>query len=206
VDAVAALTTSLVEQGAFVVFLSTNQVFDGSKPHTESAAALSPRAQYGRQKAEAERFVGQYGNSTAIIRFTKILGPNQPLFRGWSEHLRKGEAIQPFSDMYFSPIPLSCVTSVLRLVLDTRLSGVLQVSGTRDVSYADAARIGAGLMRVSQDLVQPVETREKLPDSEPFPKNTTLDVSRLRADLGVEPPDVEWTIETAFAKPEVLGH
>jgi len=124
VAAVAQLTKDLLDQGAFVVYLSSNQVFDGSVAHTPPDHPYSPTSEYGRQKVEVERRISRYNGSVAIVRFTKILQPNHPLFFSWSSDLRSGRAIQPFSDLWFAPVPLSCVTSVLRLIADKRLSGI----------------------------------------------------------------------------------
>ena len=202
---VSALVKNLVARGAFVIYLSSNQVFDGSVPYRPPDHPVSPVTEYGRQKAEAERQISQWGDSVAIVRFTKVLGPTIPLFSEWSEALRKGEIIQPFSDMYMAPVPLSCAVSVLRFVADLRLPGILQVSGNRDVSYAEAAHLGARILGVDTSLVQPVEASQSGRYTGLVPANTTLNIERLKSVLGIEPPDVQLTVEMAFVKPQVLG-
>ncbi|MBI4963464.1 MAG: sugar nucleotide-binding protein [Desulfomonile tiedjei] len=199
------LARNLASQGAFVIFLSTNQVFDGSVAFRHEDDAYCPVTEYGRQKARAEQEIARLGNAAVIVRFTKILGPGQPLFAEWAKEMKRGHTIHPFSDMYFAPVPLSCAVSVLGLVSDRLLSGILQVSASTDLSYADAAFMGAEIMGVRKDLVQPVQAREKLGLSEPIPGNTTLNIDRIRSHLGIEPPDVRWTIQTAFLNPKALG-
>src|SRR5262249_21933161 len=49
-----ALVDRLLKQGIHVLFLSTNQVFDGSRPHLPADAPHSPVSEYGRQKARTE--------------------------------------------------------------------------------------------------------------------------------------------------------
>ena len=205
VQGVSALVKNLVARDAFVIYLSSNQVFDGSVPHRLPDDPISPVTEYGRQKAEAERRISQWGDSVAIVRFTKVLGPTVPRFSAWLEALRNGETIQAFSDMYIAPVPLSCAVSVLRLVGDRRLSGILQVSGGSDISYAEAAHLGARMLGVNPSLVQPVEASRSGRYTEPVPANTTLNIDRLRSALGIVPPDVKWTVETAFVKPQALG-
>jgi dTDP-4-dehydrorhamnose reductase len=199
------LARKLVSEGAFVVFLSTNKVFDGSRALRKEEEPFSPQTEYGRQKAEAEHLLKEFGDSVAVIRFTKVLGTDQPLLAGWADALKKGETIEPFADMYFSPVPLSCAVAVLRMVLDRRIAGILQVSASRDISYADAARIGAELLGVSQTLVCPVPASRKLLQAEHIPRHTTLSIDRLRRTLGFQPPDIEWTIATAFLRPKDLS-
>ena len=205
VHGISGLVKNLAGRGTFVIYLSTNQVFDGAVPHRLPDDPVSPVTEYGRQKAETERQISQWGNSVAIVRFTKVLGPVVPLFHEWSEALRNGTTIQPFSDMYMAPVPLSCAVSVLRLVGDERLPGILHVSGERDISYAEVARLGARVFGVHQNLVQPVLTPQSGRYTEPVPANTTLNVDRLKSALGVVPADVQWTVEMAFRKPEALA-
>ena len=49
-----ALVDKLLARGIYVLFLSTNQVFDGSVPQMPAGAPYSPVSEYGRQKARTE--------------------------------------------------------------------------------------------------------------------------------------------------------
>ena len=205
VHQVSRLAKALVEQGSFVVYPSSNLVFDGSTPHPSPEDQTSPVTEYGRQKAEVEVQLARWGESTAIVRLTKVLGPANPLFEGWVEALKAGEAIHPFSDMHMAPIPLPCAVSVLSLVGEMKLHGVLQVSGDQDVSYAEAARIGAALLKLDPSLVQSIPASASRSDGEPVPCHTALNTDRLQCALGIEPPNVWQTLEAAFLRPETLG-
>ncbi len=205
VEGISQLAMNLQSRGAFVIFLSTNQVFDGSVPRRSPGDPCCPVTEYGRQKAEAERRFRQSGGAGAIVRFTKIQGPRNPLFTTWAESLRRGQRIQPFSDMTLAPVPLSCAVSALLLIAARRLPGIFHVSGERDVTYEEAARAGAGAMRADPRLVMPVKAAQNGIDSEPLPLHTTLDTDGLKSALGMVPPSVQWTIETAFLNPQLLG-
>lgn len=189
-----ALARKLVEQGAFVVFPSTNLVFDGLVPFQKADYPACPNTEYGRQKAEAERQLLNLGESVAIVRFTKILGLDTPLFKGWIEALRNNEIIHPFSDMVMSPVPLSFAVEVLYRIAEKRLSGIVQISGKEDVSYERAANFIARGIGARKELVQPVKSTESGIDMEAAPLNTTLDTSCMESALGMMPPDIWKTI------------
>jgi dTDP-4-dehydrorhamnose reductase len=199
------LIAALAAAGAFVIFLSTNQVFDGSKPFQVPHASLSPITEYGRQKAEVERRMMQYDERAAIVRFAKILGPQPALIPTWVGQLSKGEPIHPFSDMTMAPIPLSCAVTVLSLVAEFRFSGIFQLSGQEDITYADAACLGAKILGLDSTLIQPVTGAQSGTYTEPIPSYTSLSIDRLRSTFGIVPPDARWTIETAFANPQLLA-
>ena len=205
VESLCGLAEELSSQGAFVIFLSTNRVFDGATPYPTVEDPVSPATEYGRQKAEAERRISRLEGQTAIVRLTKVLGPADPLFAGWRKSLSGSETIHPFEDVGMAPVPLTCAVAVLRRVLETRFPGIIQVSGPEDVTYAEAAKWGAHALGADVDLIHPISFAASAQVKEPIPANNTLDVRGLKADLGVEIPDVRWTIETAFVDPGRLG-
>ena len=205
VQGVSALAKALVARGAFVVYLSSNHVFEGSVPYRAPDDPVSPVTEYGLQKAEAERRISQLGDRASIVRFTKVLGPADHLFTAWSRALRNGEIIRPFSDMYMAPVPLWFAVSMLKQVADMRLPGILQVSGERDICYADAAHLGARLLGADLGLVQPVDASQSGLYMEPVSAHTTLDIERLKSELGMEPPDVWLTVEESFLSSPVLA-
>jgi len=205
VKGISGLIANLVAAGAFVIFLSTNQVLDGSIPRQLANSPRAPATEYGRQKAELETRLAQHGDSISIVRFAKILGPQPSLIPAWVESLRSGSAIHPFSDMTMAPIPLSCAVTVLLLVAQLGLPGILQVTGQQDISYADAARYGASALGLDPQLIQPGTAADLGAVTDPIPAYTSLNIDRLKATMGITPPDVRWTIETAFASPQILG-
>lgn len=204
VEGIVKVAQILRKRGAFIIYLSTNQVFDGTRPFANPSDSTSPVTEYGRQKAEAEQSLRKAGAVDSIVRLTKVMGPVNPLIEGWKKDLLMGRTITPFSDMTFAPVPLSSVLSVLMMLAQQRRLGTFHVSGERDISYAEAARMGAEVLRVNPELVQPVLSPKPKRYAEPSLMNTSLNVDLLKEKLGITPPEIRWTIETAFLNPEIL--
>lgn len=183
------LARSLASQGAFVVFLSSNLVYDGSIPFRGPNDPVCPTTEYGRQKAEAEKRLLELGDSVSVVRLTKVLGPNPPMFVSWINDLNNGSTIRPFSDMSLSPVPLPLVAEVLLQVGERRMAGIVQVSGERDITYYEAATYIARRTGARPGQVMPIESRESGRLFEAVPSFTTLDATRLRDELGLEPPN-----------------
>ena len=198
VKAISSLVDKLVGNGIFVVYISTNKVFDGSKSYQSADDPLSPITEYGKQKAEVENNISKHGNMVSILRLSKVLVPNNSLFSEWKKALLSNQAIHPFSDMYMSPIPVSLVVKVVLSIIDIRLSGILQVSGNKDISYADAGKIGCRVLGANNQLIKPAKATNIKPDIECIAANTTLNTDRLRSELKLESPDVKQTIKSAF--------
>ena len=149
------LARRLSERGAFIVFLSTNLVFDGSKAFPSVDDAPNPMTAYGHQKAEAEKILREFGDRVAIVRLTKVVHRAMPLLSDWAVALRRREVIRPYSDMVFSPIPLEYVVRALGSIAARRTGGIIHLSAETDVSYASLAASLAEQLNVTSDLVQP---------------------------------------------------
>ena len=204
VEAIPILVDMLIKEGVFVVYLSTDKVFDGSVPYRLPDDPLSPVTEYGRQKAQAEQKIYKHGNLVSILRLSKVLGPKDKLFSEWRKKLLDNEAIYPFSDMYMSPIPLALVVRVISYIIGRRLSGILQVSGNKDISYFEAAKIGCYLLGVDSSLIKPVKSYGLKPDMEHLSLHTTLNADRLKSEFNLKVSDVDWIIKKMFTEPEAM--
>lgn len=184
VEGIYSLIENLVERGVFVIYLSTNHVFDGSVPYRLPDDTTSPITEYGRQKAEVEKRISKFGNYVSIVRFTKVLGSESSILSEWRKALKNKQVIYPFSDMFMAPVPLFFAISVLDKVRLTHFSGILQVSGNRDISYADSAYRGAELLGGESSLVQPIRISSK--------KYSSLNCSSLRKPfaIGILPKEI----------------
>jgi SAM-dependent methyltransferase len=82
--------------------------------------------------------------------------------------------------------------------MQDRAGGIFQLSGSRDVSYADIGRFLAANIGVEPGLVHETNAREAgLPEGA-TPLHTTLDSSLLRAHYGFAVPDV-WEVVARIA-------
>jgi dTDP-4-dehydrorhamnose reductase len=193
------VVNKLLKCGAYVLFLSTNQVFDGNVPQVQPHAPHSPVSEYGRQKARTESALRDYmgrGAPIGILRLAKVVSPRMPLLQRWIADLANGKPISAFTDMTLAPTPMASVTSAISSLLSERASGIFQLTGPRDVSYADVGRFLAGRLGAQASLVQATSARAAgLPEGA-TPANTTLDSAALRHRFGLEVPDVWEVIES----------
>jgi len=189
VEAVEAVSRELLARGAFVIFLSTDRVFDGSRPFAKPEDPVMPPNEYGRQKAEAERRLQAAGDGVGIFRFSKVLGHWNAVFDSWIHAWQRSEPARPFSDMVMSPVAIADACAAQVELAERRLPGIYHVSGARDISYAEAARIGAEVLGVDPGLVQPVVAAFAGMQPEHLVQNTTLDCGITTERLGFVPPD-----------------
>jgi dTDP-4-dehydrorhamnose reductase len=191
-----ALAEKLLANGIAVLFLSTNLVFDGRTAHQHADAPHSPLSEYGRQKARAETALlrrMENGAPVAIMRLAKVVSDTMPLIGGWIADLAAAKPIRVFNDLKLAPTPTDLVCTAISALLQDRARGVFQLTGPRDVTYADIGRFLAAYLAAEPALVTETSAREAgLPEGA-TPQHTTLDSSLLRVHYGLDVPDV-WDV------------
>jgi dTDP-4-dehydrorhamnose reductase len=191
-----ALTKRLVARGCYVLFLSTNQVFDGTTPHVASDAPTSPTSEYGRQKARAEALLRQLMQREApigILRLAKVTSLEMPLLHGWLDALSAGKPIRAFSDMTMAPTPMVLVTEAIAELMRDRASGIFQLTGAADAAYADIALHLAGRIGAPSELVEITSAAAVGMPPGSTPRHTTLDSSALHDRFGIRASEV-WPV------------
>jgi len=78
------------------------------------------------------------------------------------------------------------------------MNGIMQLSGDCDISYSEAATLGVESIGLDENLIKPISASEAGFISEELSKNTTMDMQRLRNELGIKSPDVKETIKANF--------
>ena len=205
VTATVELVERLVAREVYVLFLSTNQVFDGGRPQVPAAAPLGPVSEYGRQKARTEiklHAMMAAGAPVGILRLAKIVAPGMALLRQWQEALAAGQPVYAFRDMVMAPTPVGIAAAGITALLAERCSGIWQLSGPQDISYAQIAAYIARRLDADRSLVRPVAAASAGMPEGSTPDHTTLDSSVLRARFGIAVPAPWPTVDGVLALSE----
>jgi len=198
-----ALIDRLIARGIYVLFLSTNQVFDGAVPHVRADAPTCPVSVYGHQKALTEEALHARmarGEPAAILRLGKVVSPDMPLMQSWIADLMAGRPIRAFRDMPMAPVPVEMAGAAIVRLLHDRAHGIFQLTGPRDVSYAGIGDHLAERLGADPALVTPVAAASLDMPKGMTPRHTTLDSTALRERYGVCVPDPWEVAETMLEK------
>lgn len=152
VEGTSALIERLQARGTFCVFLSSNHVFDGTKPQRAPDDAPCPVNEYGRQKAATERAAQAAG--AAILRLTKVIVKGDPRIRSWYAALKEGKEVSAFDDIFLAPVTLGNALAAMLDIGAAHAPGIYQISGSEDFSYFDLARGIAAHIGASPALVE----------------------------------------------------
>jgi dTDP-4-dehydrorhamnose reductase/2-polyprenyl-3-methyl-5-hydroxy-6-metoxy-1,4-benzoquinol methylase len=153
VDHTCRLIGDAMAAGCYVVFLSSNTVFDGSRPFYAPHDPVSPLNNYGRFKLAVEQYIAgitrgaapggvacSSAGSAAVLRLSKVITPDAPFIVNWQRAAAAGEAVRAFSNKLLSPIGLEQVVAGIATMIDWRQDGIYHLAGDEELSYADFAR------------------------------------------------------------------
>jgi dTDP-4-dehydrorhamnose reductase len=124
-----------------LIYISTDQVFDGKKSMYTERDEPNPINQYGKTKLDAERVTLHHLPNSVIVR-TNFFGwsphRHSPTFGEWVyNNLCNQKPIQLFTNFYFTPIEVTYFAEIIGKIVNKDFSGVLNVSGSDRCSKYD---------------------------------------------------------------------
>lgn len=145
----------------FVIYPSSNAVFDGTKAFNSRDDEPRPRSAYGRLKLAVEDHIASnLPDNAAVLRFTKIVAKRSPFLQSWRENIDKGREINAYRDKFFSPLPIEDAVAAIFTIMSKRRPGLFQLGGTEEISYFDYARALFADDPAKLALVKPVNQPE----------------------------------------------
>ena len=200
--------------GVPVLHLSTDYVFDGSKPtRYVETDATGPTSVYGASKLEGERLVAAANPDHAIFRTAWVYSAFGANFL--KTMLRLGETRDTLSvvaDQHGCPTSAEDIARALIVAArtmvsdrDDRYRGIFHLTGSGEASWADFAR---AIFRAAEDHGRkPVEvipiTSDQYPSPVKRPANSRLSGDKLERIHGIVLPD--WRVSTARVVGTLLG-
>jgi dTDP-4-dehydrorhamnose reductase len=168
--------------GAWLCYLSTDYVFDGTKPEPYVEwDAPNPVSVYGRSKFGGER---ELGFDTTIVRTSWVCGLHgnnmvKTILRLAQEH----EKLAFVDDQRGQPSFADDLAPMIRRLVVERRPGVFHVTNQGAVSWFEFARAVLDAAGLDADRVRPIATADlDPPRPAPRPANSVLDNAALRLD------------------------
>jgi len=194
------LATYFLKKNVQVVFLSSNAVFNGKKCGYLENDPPSPVSLYGEYKAAAEKKMLEISNNVSIIRLTKVLTANHPLIIAWIKALSQSKPINAFDDRMVCPITVHDVTRCLKVIGEKKLTGILHLSGEKDITYYELAQHLADLIGADKTLIRPTSASHTELSTNARLRYTRLDMTQSKEILGVASPPIAALLNNLYGK------
>ncbi len=201
-DGPAELARLCAEAGVPLIHVSTDYVFDGSKPEPYvETDAVSPQSVYGASKLAGEFGVQMAGARAIVIRTAWVYAATGRNFvRTMLELAKTRDRLRVVADQMGCPTAADDLAAAILAIADRIESGgwkdayrgVLHVAGAGETTwhglaeavFAEAARHGAKV----PEAVEPIATSD-YPTPAKRPANSRLNCARLETVFGVKMPD-----------------
>ena len=168
------LIKELSKNKIFVIFLSSNSVFDGKKQFYKYSDKICPVSLYGKYKWEVEKYLHyNLRKKSCILRLTKVISKNTPLIEYWSRELNKGKIIWAYKDIFLAPIKILKVIQTIEILIKKKQNGIFQLSGNKEISNFEFAK---NFYKKFPDFI-------KLIKSKAVNKNGTITYNSLKTRL-----------------------
>lgn len=180
------------ENGAVIIFTSSNAIFDGNNPPYSEDAKPSPLDYYGKTKVAGEKIVKESGAIYVILRlmtmygWAPVGGRSNPV--NWIiDEVREKNTINVVNDIYNNHLYAAQAVDVIwEIIKRDKRNEVYNVGGRESVSRFDLAIMTAKVFELDKKYINSV-TSDYFKNIVPRPKNTTVDTSKIEKDLGIKP-------------------
>jgi len=187
------------EQGARLVYISTDSVYaDSPNSHRENKR-LNPQNVYGQTKYDGEQQA--LINTDCLVLRTNFFGYNIRNKHSLAEwiiaRLSGKENINGFTDAFFSTIYTMELARVIEIALQRKLSGIFNCGSPTPCSKFEFAQKLARRFGYPEKLILPGSIDDHSLKAKRA-KNLGLDVGRLEKTLNYPMPDIDFSIESFF--------
>jgi len=187
------ISKQAAKQKSFLVYVSTDYVFDGTKGMRKESDMTNPVDFYGKSKLDGEKKIMDLASSWCIARTSTPYGihQTQKSFPVWvSENLGKNNSINVVVDQFTSPTYVPNLSRMLIEVATRQIVGIIHLAGGTRISRYEMAEIVADKLILDKKLLKPT-TLPEMNWVAKRPKDSSLDVSQAISILQEKPVIIE---------------
>lgn len=170
---------------SFLIHISTDAVFDGTKGNYSEKDETNPINIYGETKLQSEKIVENSDIESCIVR-TNIYGWNKlnkfSLAEWMIDKLENNEKLNAFHDVKFTPILVNNLANALFEIYKKRINGILHVSGSESCTKYEFAKNVANVFDLDKNLIFPISV-DDIHLKAKRGKNISLDTKKAQSLL-----------------------
>ena len=181
---------------SFLVYVSTDYVFDGNLGMYKEDNVTNPLGFYGESKLEGEKVVQNFSTNWCIARTSTPFGlhPTKKSFPMWViENLQKQKQIDILIDQFTSPTYIPNLSRMLIEISERRITGVIHAAGASKISRYQMASMVSDKLNLDGTLLKQISIN-KMKWVAQRPKDSSLDVSRASSILNEKPQKIDQSL------------
>ena len=187
---------------SFLVYVSTDYVFDGNFGMYKEDDVANPLGFYGKSKLEGEKAVQNFSTNWCIARTSTPFGlhPTKKSFPMWViENLQKQKQIDVLIDQFTSPTYIPNLSRMLIEISERRITGIIHAAGASKISRYQMASMVSDKLNLDGTLLKQI-SMNKMKWVAQRPKDSSLDVSRASSILNEKPQKIDQSLNLFIAE------
>ncbi len=173
---------------SYIVYVSTDYVFDGEKGLYTEKDLPNPINYYGLTKLIGEELVRSSDLLYTIVRPSAIygIGGSKKSFAEYViEKLLRGEEVYALTDQYVSPTLNTLLAEAIIEIIDVKPMGILHVAGERMNRYEFAVKV-AETLNLPKDKIHKASIKDMKHWKARRPRDSSLNVDKAKKLLKTE--------------------
>ena len=186
--------------GSFLLYISTDYVFNGNKGAYVENSEPDPINYYGFTKLKAEEYIKTLLEKYCIARTSVIFGSvpatGKVNFALWIlNKLKRNEKINVITDQWNSPTLNTNLAEMTLEIIKHNLIGVFHLSGATRISRYDFSILLSQIFSFETNLINPITSKE-LTMIAKRPKDSSLNISKAKRLLKNKPLQIHSALKT----------
>ena len=181
---------------SFLVYVSTDYVFDGNLGMYKEDDVTNPLGFYGESKLEGEKVVQNFSTNWCIVRTSTPFGlhPTKKSFPMWViENLQKQKQIDVLIDQFTSPTYIPNLSRMLIEISERHITEIIHAAGASKISRYEMASMISDKLNLDSTLLKQISIDEMKWVAQ-RPKDSSLDVSRASSILNEKPQKIDQSL------------
>jgi dTDP-4-dehydrorhamnose reductase len=195
VEGTRALAKAAEESASFMIYISTDYVFDGNRGMYCEDDRTDPVSYYGLSKLKGEQFCKGCIARTCVIYGSRPASGKVNFALWLLNSLKSGKPVRVVTDQFITPTLNTNLASMVLEVADRRLAGIYHLAGATRVSRYDFARLMADVFDLDSSLIIPSRMADLKWDAK-RPMDSSLATSKANRELMEKPLSVEEALKT----------
>ena len=182
---------------SYLMYISTDYIFDGKTGLYEETDSTNPLNNYGKTKLLGEKFIENETSKWSIIRTSTPFGvhPFKKTFPVWVyENLKINKKINILEDQFTSPTYVPNLSKMILEITSRSLEGFFHLSGSTKISRFEFAKMIATKLNLDLSLLNPVKI-DNMAWKANRPIDSSLDVSKINAILKTIPYTIKQSLD-----------
>lgn len=194
VEGTRVLAAAAEKAGAFLVYISTDYVFDGLRGMYREDDTTNPVSYYGYSKLQGEQFCRGCIARACVIYGSRPASGKVNFALWLINSLKSGKEVRVVTDQFITPTLNTNMAGMVLEAADRNLNGIFHLAGATRISRYDYALELARVFDLETDLIVPSRMADMKWDAQ-RPIDSSLDTSKATRMLAERPLAIQDALE-----------